>query len=114
MKPNYVAKKAGGHYAWKKLGWSKLLILPVVFAWAPMAIKAKSEKVEFYDDYIVEKKGVFRKTERHGILLSQPLLVYKERFLFLGFPLRRKQSTSLTDKVVSNGGVLCKKKTNKR
>ena len=64
MKPNYVAKKAGGHYAWKKLGWSKLLILPVVFAWAPMAIKAKSEKVEFYDDYIVEKKGVFRKESK--------------------------------------------------
>ena len=64
MKPNYVAKKAGGHYAWKKLGWSKLLILPVVFAWAPMAIKAKSEKVEFYDDYIVEKKGVFHKSSQ--------------------------------------------------
>ena len=68
MKPNYVAKKAGGHYAWKKLGWSKLLILPVVFAWAPMAIKAKSEKVEFYDDYIVEKKGVFRKETNTYVL----------------------------------------------
>jgi hypothetical protein len=59
MKPNFVAKKS----AYSVIRWWKLLVfLPLL--WIPLfaqMIKAKSHKVEFYDDYAVEKKGVFRK-----------------------------------------------------
>ena len=60
MKPNFVAKKSA--YSVIRL-WKIILILPIFFM-IPQIIKAKSEKVEFYDDYIVEKKGVFRKVSQ--------------------------------------------------
>lgn len=60
MKPNFVAKKSA--YSVIRL-WKIILILPILFM-IPQIIKAKSEKVEFYDDYIVEKKGVFRKVSQ--------------------------------------------------
>ena len=60
MKPNYVAKKSA--YSVIRL-WKIILIVPILFM-IPQIIKAKSEKVEFYDDYIVEKKGVFRKVSQ--------------------------------------------------
>ena len=62
MKPNFVAKKSA--YAKIRL-WKIIVFLPLL--WIPLfcqVIKAKSEKVEFYDDYIVEKKGVFRKVSQ--------------------------------------------------
>ena len=60
MKPNYVAKKSA--YSVIRL-WKIILIVPILWM-LPQIIKAKSEKVEFYDDYIVEKKGVFRKESK--------------------------------------------------
>ena len=60
MKPNFVAKKSA--YSVIRL-WKIILILPILVM-IPQIIKAKSEKVEFYDDYIVEKKGVFRKVSQ--------------------------------------------------
>lgn len=60
MKPNFVAKKSA--YSVIRL-WKIILILPIFFM-IPQIIRAKSEKVEFYDDYIVEKKGVFRKVSQ--------------------------------------------------
>lgn len=60
MKPNYVAKKSA--YSVIRL-WKIILIVPILWM-IPQIIKAKSEKVEFYDDYIVEKKGVFRKESK--------------------------------------------------
>ena len=60
MKPNFVAKKSA--YSVIRL-WKIILILPILFM-IPQIIRAKSEKVEFYDDYIVEKKGVFRKVSQ--------------------------------------------------
>ena len=60
MKPNFVAKKSV--FSVVRL-WKIILILPILWM-IPQMIKAKSEKVEFYDDYIVEKKGVFRKVSK--------------------------------------------------
>ena len=60
MKPNFVAKKSA--YSVIRL-WKIILILPILVM-IPQIIKAKSEKVEFYDDYSVEKKGVFRKVSQ--------------------------------------------------
>ena len=60
MKPNFVAKKSA--YSVIRL-WKIILILPILVM-IPQIIKAKSDKVEFYDDYIVEKKGVFRKVSQ--------------------------------------------------
>ena len=59
MKPNFVAKKSA--YSVIRL-WKLIVFLPLL--WIPLIaqiMKAWSQKVEFYDDYAVEKKGVFRK-----------------------------------------------------
>ncbi len=62
MKPNYVAKKS----AWKAchpvlvlLFW---LVIPLIIIIARIII-LKHERIEFYDNKVVFKKGVFRRKE---------------------------------------------------
>lgn len=67
MKPNYVAKKTA---------WTAVSIWKILFFWLiiPLIVMIcqiiciKHERIEFYDDYIVVKKGVFSKSTKTYVI----------------------------------------------
>ena len=67
--PNYVAKKS----AWSAVTLFRILlcwlIIPIIIMLVDIIVK-KHERIEFYDDYVVVKSGVFSKKERRSALVG--------------------------------------------
>ncbi|MDE5655027.1 MAG: PH domain-containing protein [Clostridia bacterium] len=63
LEPEYVAKKS----AWKAVTLFRVLffwlIIPLIIMIVDI-VKLKNQKIEFYENYIVEKSGVIAKHER--------------------------------------------------
>ena len=67
--PNFVAKKSA---------WAAVTLLRVLFFWLiiPLIIMIidimvkKSERIEFYDDYIIQRSGVLSKKEKHSAMVG--------------------------------------------
>ena len=65
--PNFVAKKSA---------WAAVTVLRVLFFWLiiPLIIMIvdimikKSERIEFYDDYIIQRSGVLSKKEKRSAM----------------------------------------------
>ena len=67
--PNFVAKKSA---------WAAVTLLRVLFFWLiiPLIIMIidimvkKSERIEFYDDYIIQRSGVLSKKEKRSAMVG--------------------------------------------
>lgn len=66
MQANYVAKKS----AWEAVTFWRVvlfwLIVPLIIMIADI-IRLKSESIEFYDDKIIQKSGIFSRNEKKSV-----------------------------------------------
>ena len=72
MEPKYVANKSvWGEYGGRILLCILLCVLIVpIFFMVYMILKAKSYRIEFYDNKMIVKSGVFNKEERQSMLTT--------------------------------------------
>lgn len=67
--PNYVAKKS----AWSAVTFFRVvffwLIIPLIIMIVDIIIK-KHEVLEFYDDYVIQKRGVLSRKEERAALIG--------------------------------------------
>ena len=66
MQPNYVARRS----AWGAVTFFRILffwlIIPLIVMIVDI-IRRKVEKVEFYDDYVIVRKGILNTTESRSV-----------------------------------------------
>lgn len=64
--PNYVASRT----AWNAVNWFRVLffwlIIPLIIMIVGI-IENKKNKIEFYDNYIIEKSGILSKKEKKSV-----------------------------------------------